>query len=71
MAWIAGTLAWLTVAPPLGVLIGRGIHKGQRVTAGSSLPITVCGPGRGARCAIGVSGRRRAAVGSPVCWRCR
>jgi hypothetical protein len=27
--WLAGVMAWLVVAPPVGVLIGRSIRVGQ------------------------------------------
>jgi hypothetical protein len=33
--WVAGVMAWLVIAPPVGVLIGRSIRVGQTTSGGN------------------------------------
>ncbi|SFL29309.1 hypothetical protein [Geodermatophilus ruber] len=71
IAWVAGALAWLAVAPPLGVLAGRGIRAGQHVVeVGSAHASSTPGRGCGAQLTPGPGSRLRA-TGAPASWRCR
>jgi len=71
IAWVSGSLAWLAVAPPLGVLLGRSIRAGQHVfVVGSGQAPVTSGRGCGAPLMPGL-GCRHPATGAPVSWRCR